>query len=90
MEDLAKRNGFAVFPNPAQQEALLNLITNLGKAGELLMFNAQGVLVRSIKIKPDAAQYLPLDLSELNSGYYLLQLRMEGEEPMAQGFMVMG
>jgi hypothetical protein len=80
---------FAVYPNPASQAAVLDLKSNTGKAGELLIFNAQGVLLRSLKISADAAQYLPLDLSTLNAGYYFLQLRMEGDGPMVLGLMVM-
>ncbi|MBC7776266.1 MAG: T9SS type A sorting domain-containing protein [Phycisphaerae bacterium] len=83
-------DGFAIFPNPAQQFAMVNLKSYAGKAGALMIFNAQGGIVRTVKIAPDSPQLLEVDLAGLNEGYYLVQLRSEGDEPTVQKLMILG
>ncbi len=80
---------FAIFPNPAQQAAMLNLKSYAGKAAEMMIFNAQGVLVRTLILAPDSPQLLEIDLSGLAEGYYLFQLRTEGNRPVVQELMIL-
>ena len=82
--------GFAIFPNPARQMAMVDLKSYAGKTSELMIFNAQGVLVRTLKIAADAPQLLQIDLARWSEGGYLVQLRTEGEGPVVRKLMVLG
>ena len=71
----SQKFGFSFYPNPATTEINVNLLNNSGEAYTLGIYNAIGDLVYSQLLDPsETKQSLHLDLSNFQSGMYIIQL----------------
>ncbi len=80
---------FSIFPNPAQNCILLTSNLNLEMPAELKLYTASGQLVKScyIKLIPGTVE-LPIYLTDLTKGLYLLKISPEGMEPTTKKFEI--
>ncbi|WP_336515321.1 T9SS type A sorting domain-containing protein [Pollutibacter soli] len=72
-------NSFTVYPNPAHNEAKVLLSKTSEKGSSLCIFSMNGQAVRKLSV-PKGIQLIPVDLSGLSSGMYLLQMTTPGGE----------
>lgn len=79
---------FALFPNPATQWLTLQLSNLANKPVSAHIVNHLGQTVKSISFETLQNQLLSIDVSDLNSGFYLVQFETQGRQKLAQKFVV--
>lgn len=78
-----ERQTIAIFPNPAREEIQIRL-PQVDKVGQLLLFNAQGKMVKEIP-KVDMTQgRQSLSLHHLAPGVYFVHLLVDGERMVSR------
>lgn len=84
LEEDAKAQGFALSPNPATDQAWLQLPAELsGRSLEARLFTVAGAHVATWVLLPDAGQTrMPLPVARLSAGLYLLQLPGQDGRPV--------
>jgi hypothetical protein len=72
--DLADKNHFNIYPNPAGNKAYINLSDNFHGGKYLIkIFSAEGLLVNEI-ISENSGSEIKLDISKLKSGLYVVRI----------------
>ncbi len=77
---------FNIFPNPSDGLFNLELFTNAGKYN-ISIYNTTGSLMKQIQLKSNAPGIYPIDLSELNNGFYVINVA-SGEFNMFKKIMI--
>lgn len=76
VEDIATSyNSLKVFPNPASTELTISVENTVNNDSEFLICNAIGQAVKAVEVTELGKS---IDVSDLNSGIYFLQVRHEG------------
>lgn len=66
---------FMVYPNPAVSEAMIN-VSGINQEAEISIMDINGKIIKTIRNKPiDNNLNLSIDLSNLNKGIYLINIR---------------
>jgi hypothetical protein len=78
----------ALYPNPASNEAWLDLSAFEGGAFIVLLLDVRGALVREVNVAEASDEPLRLDLSGIAAGLYFVHLQPEGEEAKVVKLMV--
>ncbi len=74
----------SVFPNPASSKLFIDLNLEDTQQVELIMTNYLGQRVKTLTIELIKNQLVELNISDLRSGVYYLQVRKEGQESFTQ------
>ncbi len=67
-----KHHHVSVYPNPTNSCVNIDFENNINKDFKLKLFNTQGILVKSIEHR--SSEKIKLDISDLSSGNYILQI----------------
>lgn len=78
--DIASQEGLTVYPNPATTEANLKLNDFLGEAIQIEVYNSLGQAVYFREIDEVAFSVETFDISNYESGLYLIKVKTETEE----------
>ncbi|MEI6409808.1 MAG: GEVED domain-containing protein [Bacteroidota bacterium] len=78
-----------VYPNPAWDQATIDLAGFAGRASLLMIYNAQGVRVQEISLDADAPDTYNLSLAGYAPGQYFLQFQAAGCKPVTGKLTVM-
>ena len=70
---------FVIFPNPASNEAWIDLKSFEGRTIDILMSDVAGKVLRYEKIDKATAAPYRLDLTDIQSGSYLLTIQTKGK-----------
>lgn len=76
LDDLGLGNGIAMYPNPAQNNVTIANSTSI-KLDQLAIYDVNGRLINTIDLR-DMQQETTIDVSNLSSGMYMLQIQGEG------------
>ena len=79
---------FALYPNPAESETFIDLNKIKGESVQLALFNQFGQKVKQQIVEKVTAQKEKVDISTLQNGVYILQIKAEGKRPIAKKLMV--
>ncbi len=76
----AQLNKVAMYPNPANSNVTMVVSSKAAFAGAVIFYDMQGkmLLQQDITVMPGENQ-LPLDISSLHEGIYLVKLQLGGE-----------
>ena len=77
-------NSLLIYPNPATTQIIVSTPDESIINGELLIYNTNGQFVKKLPIESKGKT---LDISELNSGIYLLKVINEGHQIQTQSFV---
>lgn len=66
-----------IYPNPAQKD--FNILINNNNILKVLIYNNLGVVVKQIDIKEQKNRNLTIDVSDLSSGIYILNIETESK-----------
>lgn len=70
-------NKFMVYPNPAVNQAAIT-VNGISQEAEISIMDIQGKIIKRIRNKPiDNNLYLSIDVSNLNKGIYIINIRSE-------------
>ncbi len=85
LPDNNTKSSQAIFPNPTEGKIFLKP-TNISNDGELLfrVFSIQGKELKCIRLDASKAE-LQIDLSDLQSGYYLYEYQIRGSNNRSSG-----
>jgi len=72
--EINRATNIQIIPNPARDIAYINLSSISGSAA-LRIFNITGQIVKDIQISGQTTNLLPLDISDLEAGTYVLEIR---------------
>jgi len=75
---------FNIFPNPTSGEVNLNLEKYLGSNVDIAIYDLRGVEVFRQKMDSLSQQIVTFDLSELNTGNYVIRISPDGKRATAQ------
>jgi hypothetical protein len=76
LDDIALRNGIAMYPNPGQNNVTIANSTSI-KLDQLAIYDVSGRLINTIDLR-NMQQERTIDLSNLTSGVYMLQIQGDG------------
>ncbi len=76
LADLDLENGISMYPNPAQNYVTIKNSNNI-KLNVLIIYDVYGRLINTIELR-DMQQEKTIDVSNLPSGIYMLQIQGEG------------
>lgn len=76
LDDLGIGDGFAMYPNPAQNNVTIANSTSI-KLDQSAIYDVNGRLIKTIDLR-DIQQERTIDVSNLSSGVYMVQIQGEG------------
>ena len=76
IDDIVLDNGITMYPNPGQNNLTISNTTSM-KLDQLAIYDLSGRLINTIDLS-DMQQERTIDVSNLSSGVYLLQIQGEG------------
>ncbi len=79
---------FALYPNPAESETFIDLNKLKGESVQLTLFNQFGQKVKQQIVEKVTAQKEKMDITTLQNGVYILQIKAAGKRPIAKKLMV--
>ena len=80
VQDIKKTNNIVVFPQPAKNEIIIEFSSVSNNKGVLHLFDLKGELILSKDLGQNSSNNrLTLDVSDLNSGIYLLKMQSKNE-----------
>ncbi len=79
---------FIVYPNPAQNEAWLNLKSVEGLDVNILVLDMTGKVVQRKSIQQVTPVPYRLDMADMPTGLYLIKLQTEGKQPVIRKLQV--
>jgi len=82
LDDLSLGNGITMYPNPAQNNMTIANSTGI-KLDQLAIYDMSGRLIKTIDLR-DMQQESTIDVSNLSSGVYILQIEGDGASTVKQ------
>jgi len=79
---------FALYPNPAELETFIDLGKLKGETVQLVLFNQFGQKISEQTVRKVAVQKERIDISTLQNGVYILQIKAAGKRPIAKKMIV--
>ena len=79
---------FALYPNPAESETFIDLGKLKGETVQLVLFNQFGQKISVQTVRKVAVQKERIDISTLQNGVYILQIKAAGKRPIAKKMIV--
>jgi len=79
---------FALYPNPAATETFIDLSKLKGETIQLALFNQFGQKIKEQIVEKVTAEKEKIDLTTLQNGVYILQIKADGKRPIAKKLMV--
>jgi len=79
---------FTLYPNPAEAETFIDLSKLKGEPVQLILFNQFGQKVKEQVIEKVTEQKAKIDLSTLQNGLYMLQIKADGKRPIAKKLII--
>ena len=79
----------SLYPNPVRDELNIDLAAFSGAPALIRIFNIQGVLVKEISLPEVPERPAKIDLQEINSGLYILTLKIADRKLISKSFSVM-
>ena len=76
IDDLALRNGIAMYPNPGKNNVTIANSTSI-KLDQLAIYDVSGKLINTMDLR-NMQQVRTIDVSNLSSGVYMLQIQGNG------------
>jgi hypothetical protein len=75
LEHKTKHDGITIFPNPAMEQLNVRISTNVAEPTEIAVYNHEGQKIKSSVINYDGISIIPVNLSALSNGVYLLSVK---------------
>lgn len=79
---------FAIFPNPTNDLLQLELKEYIGQSAEVMILNEKGQSVHQSKVERISREATRFDVSTYPPGIYMVTIRILGEVPMTQCFII--
>ncbi|MFK7810581.1 MAG: HYR domain-containing protein [Saprospiraceae bacterium] len=88
VEIVSKPSGFSVFPNPAGEVLYVDLKKYVGKAVDIEIYNALGMLKEKCSFDNLAEAILAFQLAEYENGFYVVSVQVEKRKRMVKAVVV--
>jgi hypothetical protein len=75
LEHKTKHDGINIFPNPATDQLNVRISTNVAEPTEFAVYNHEGQKIKSSVINYDGISIIPVNISALSNGIYLLSVK---------------
>ena len=83
-----KIEGFTIYPNPANEEAWIDLKSFEGRHVTLVVSDIAGKTLRQQVIEKAGSAPMQLDISHLQTGLYLVKIQAQGKRVMMRKLQV--
>jgi hypothetical protein len=79
---------FSIYPQPAGEEATIDLSPMKDKEVEIVLLNSYGRIVKRIDLGTIVEPLVKIDLSQISNGYYLMQINAKGQRSKVKKLVV--